>query len=145
LVEPEYLIQTQSNLCQDSMLCEQMFHIFDQYFSFAYTMGFFPFKWDRKGRHFLKICTKDWQFILWMLNNLILFIKTVFLGYQVYILAVENNIPKLVFENLFLFGYLISFIQNMIYWKTRKSFPSFYWRCTTFCNAATGKIRFLMV
>ncbi|CAL8134246.1 unnamed protein product [Orchesella dallaii] len=43
---------------------------------------------------------------------------------------------KVVFENLFLFSFTIGFIHNVIYWRTRKSFPVLYKRCTTFCNLA---------
>ncbi|ODM93618.1 Lipase 3 [Orchesella cincta] len=124
------------------MLCDQMFLTFNHYFTFAYTFGFFPFKWEerkdreKRKRYFLSIRFSDWQFILWILNNLILFLKNVFLACQVYVLTVEKNMSKVVFENLFLFSFTIGFIHNVIYWKTRKSFPVLYKRCTTFCNLA---------
>lgn len=119
------------------MLSKHMFRLFHFYFTSAHFLGFFPFKWNQKGGYFYKINEAKWHLQLWKCNTFVLSIKIAFLATQV--LKLRNDLPKLVFENLFLISYLIAVIHNVIFWRTRESFPVLYWRCKTFSKIAKGK------
>lgn len=124
------------------MLCDKTFRIFHIYFTTAYNFGFVCFKWNNKRRFFhTKFSTTDWQLTVWFFDNLILFLKAVFLAIQVYHLNQTGQTSKLIFENSFMITFFNAFIHNVLYWKKGTGVPLLYWRCVSFSTAACGKFK----
>lgn len=122
------------------MLCDKTFQVFHIYFTTGYNFGFVCFKWNNKRRFFnTKFSTTDWKLKLWFLNNLILFLKSVFLAIQVYHLNQTGQTSKLIFENSFMITFFNAFVHNLLYWKKGTGVPLLYWRCVSFSNVACGK------
>ncbi len=122
-----------AHLFLKAMLSTKTLKLLQNFYHISYLFCLWPFQWNKKLKHFEKISNHDWRTHIWIRNNIVVFLKIVFLGIQIHDQKWQSNhLALILFEGLYFISYLNGLIHNFILWRKRDLLPILFLRCRLF-------------